>query len=127
RQDAVALNHLGAVREQAGGRVVVALVERLAPGADDALRRGRAGPAACDNRGEREEYGRPPHASASRTSPWKCASSRSLSGSSWPPSSSPECVPRCTDSTSARSSRPTWSSKASNSSISPSVTSSAKK
>ena len=56
-------------------------------------------------------------ASASTSRPWKCAIRRSDSGSSRPPSSSPERTPACTRSTSTRSSAPTWSSNASRSSI----------
>ena len=54
-------------------------------------------------------------ASRSRSQPWNAASSGSAPSSSRPCSSRPEATPRCTDSTSAVSSRPTWSSKAKNS------------
>ena len=126
--DVRALHDLGARREQVGRALVVVRVQRLAPRADDALGRRRALAAAggehCEQRAEQQ--GRL-QASASRTSDWKCASSRSLSGSRRPSSSSPERTPAWTDSTSARSSSPTWSSKASSSSTSASETSSGKK
>ena len=83
--DARALHDLGARREQVGRALVVVRVQRLAPRADDALGRRRAIAAAgrqhCEQRAEQQ--GRL-QASASRTSDWKCASSRSLSGSSRP-------------------------------------------
>src|SRR5439155_463338 len=128
RQDMPVLDDLRSLREEAGCGVVVVLVEGGAPGSDDALRRGRAGATAGEegDRSERYEGARDPHASASRTSSWKWASSRSLCGSSRPLSRRPEPTPRCTDSTSCRSSRPTWSSNAISSSAFSSETSSAK-
>src|SRR5207244_2952771 len=94
-EDVSVLNDLGSGREQVSGGVVVVLVEGLAPRADDALGRGRAGAAAGDEHDDRHQRqeARAPHASASRTSSWKWVSRRSLSGSNWPPSSNPETTP----------------------------------
>src|SRR5205085_11566102 len=50
RQDMPVLDDLRSLREEAGCGVVVVLVERSAPGSDDALRRGRPGAAARHQR-----------------------------------------------------------------------------
>src|SRR5207244_1097608 len=68
-QDGVALDHFGVPGEELAGGVVVALVERLAPGTDDALGVRRAG-AAAREREKRQQRQCPPQASTSRTSPW---------------------------------------------------------